>query len=69
MKLNNNGAKVFISKEYSNAAGKLHLSFYTLHATVSKELTEKIEAITNATLNNTRVSIIAFFKTMFSSDT
>lgn len=25
------GAKVFISKEYSNAAGKLHLSFYTLH--------------------------------------
>jgi hypothetical protein len=25
------GSKVFISKEYSNAAGKLHLSFYILH--------------------------------------
>ena len=29
------GAKIFISKEYSNAAGKLHLSFYQLHDTVS----------------------------------
>jgi len=33
------GAKIFISKEYSNAAGKLHLSFYQLHATVTTCLT------------------------------
>jgi hypothetical protein len=32
------GAKVFISKEYSNAAGKLHLNFYTLHDLVQREL-------------------------------
>jgi hypothetical protein len=65
------GAKIFISKEYSNAAGKLHLSFYTLHATVSKELTEKIDKITqaeNASMNHSRVSILAFFKTIFQSD-
>ena len=28
------GAKIFISKEYSNAAGKLHLSFHTLNKTI-----------------------------------
>ena len=39
------GAKIFISKEYSNAAGKLHLSFYQLHDTVSRHLTQKIEII------------------------
>jgi hypothetical protein len=45
MKLRDSGTKVFISKEYSNAAGKLHLSFYTLHALITKELTPKIERI------------------------
>lgn len=62
------GAKIFISKEYSNAAGKLHLSFYTLFDLVSRELTPKIDSITladNASLNNSRVSIMAFFKTIF----
>lgn len=39
------GVKVFISKEYSNAAGKLHLSFYTLHDTVTRELTKKIDYV------------------------
>ena len=39
------GAKVFISKEYSNAAGKLHLSFYTLHNMVIRELNSKLESI------------------------
>jgi hypothetical protein len=39
------GVKVFISKEYSNAAGKLHLSFYTLHDTIIRELREKLESI------------------------
>ena len=32
------GAKVFISKEYSNAAGKLHLSFYTVLDLVVRQL-------------------------------
>jgi hypothetical protein len=58
------GAKVFISKEYSNAAGKLHLSFYTLHDLIIRELNAKLEII-NRTAN--RRSIIAFFKTIFSS--
>ena len=39
------GAKVFISKEYSNAAGKLHLSFYTLHDTILRELKQKLDSI------------------------
>jgi hypothetical protein len=58
------GAKVFISKEYSNAAGKLHLSFYTLHDLIVRELNEKLESI-NRSAN--RRSILAFFKTIFSS--
>ena len=65
------GAKIFISKEYSNAAGKLHLSFYTLHNTITKLLTEKIDAINHdaeAQLNSSKVSLIAFFKTIFSTD-
>ena len=33
-----NDEKVFISKEYSNAAGKLHLSFYQMHDLVVREL-------------------------------
>lgn len=32
------GSKVFISKEYSNAAGKLHLHFYLLLDLVAREL-------------------------------
>lgn len=36
------GAKVFISKEYSNAAGKLHLYFNTLYDIIIKELKEKL---------------------------
>ena len=56
------GTKVFISKEYSNAAGKLHLSFYTLHDLIIKELNDKLDSI-NRTAN--RKSILAFFKTMF----
>jgi hypothetical protein len=32
------GSKVYISKEYSNAAGKLHLSFYTLHDLIIRDL-------------------------------
>lgn len=65
------GAKIFISKEYSNAAGKLHLSFYQLHDTVSKQLTVKIEKINEqvtASMSNTRVSLIDFFKTIFTTD-
>ena len=58
------GTKVFISKEYSNAAGKLHLSFYTLHDLILRELNQKLEQI-NKIAN--RRSILAFFKTMFSS--
>lgn len=38
-----NGTKVFISKEYSNAAGKLHLIFYTLHDLILRELKSKLE--------------------------
>ena len=65
------GAKIFISKEYSNAAGKLHLSFYQLHDTVSRHLTQKIERINEqatASMSNTRVSVLEFFKTIFTSD-
>jgi hypothetical protein len=65
------GAKIFISKEYSNAAGKLHLSFYTLHDTVTRELTEKLESINlavNESMSNNHVSIIDFIKTIFSND-
>lgn len=58
------GAKVFISKEYSNAAGKLHLNFYMLHDLIVRELNLKLEYIA---MNNTRGSILAFFKTLFSS--
>lgn len=58
------GAKVFISKEYSNAAGKLHLSFYTLTDLIVRELIPKLEIINRI---NNRGSILAFFKTMFSS--
>ncbi len=36
------GSKVFISKEYSNAAGKLHLSFCNLHDLIARELTTKL---------------------------
>jgi hypothetical protein len=32
------GAKIFISKEYSNAAGKLHLNFYKLYSLITTEL-------------------------------
>ena len=65
------GAKIVISKEYSNAAGKLHLSFYTLHDTVTRELTEKLESINlavNESMSNNHVSIIDFIKTIFSND-
>ena len=58
------GAKVFISKEYSNAAGKLHLSFYTLHVFIAKDLAGKLDSINRT---NNRHSILAFFKTIFSS--
>jgi len=58
------GAKVFISKEYSNAAGKLHLNFYNLHDLIVRELNTKLESI-NRLAN--RGSILAFFKTIFSS--
>jgi len=58
------GAKVFISKEYSHAAGKLHLNFYQLHDLIVRELNNKIE---NINRNNNRHSILAFFKTIFSS--
>lgn len=58
------GSKVFISKEYSNAAGKLHLNFYMLHDLILRELNTKLETI-NRTAN--RGSIITFFKTIFSS--
>ncbi len=42
------GAKVFISKEYSNAAGKLHLSFYQIHDIIIRELAPKIDRINQA---------------------
>ena len=58
------GAKVFISKEYSNAAGKLHLSFYTLHDLIVRELNEKLDNITKMA---NRKSILVYFKNMFSS--
>jgi hypothetical protein len=41
------GEKVFIKKDYSNAAGKLHLSFHTLNKTIQNELTDKLEQINN----------------------
>lgn len=59
------GSKVFISKEYSNAAGKLHLNFYTLHDLITRELSSKLESINRIAAN--RGSILAFFKTIFSS--
>ena len=62
--LTKDGAKVFISKEYSKAAGKLHLSFYQLHDLIVRELQQKLDLINRA---NNRNSIIAFFKTIFSS--
>jgi hypothetical protein len=65
------GAKIFISKEYSNAAGKLHLSFYTLHASITKELIHRVESFKSEeakSLTENRVSILAFLKTIFSSD-
>jgi hypothetical protein len=58
------GSKVFISKEYSNAAGKLHLNFYLLHDLIVRELNAKLESINQ---NANRGSILAFFKTIFSS--
>lgn len=58
------GSKVFISKEYSNAAGKLHLNFYLLHDLIVRELNSKFEAVS---LNANRGSILTFFKTIFSS--
>ena len=60
------GTKVFISKEYSNSAGKLHLNFYKLHDLVSKDLKEKLDSINKS---NNKGSILAFFKTIFSSGT
>src|SRR5688500_6847840 len=51
------GAKVFISKEYSNAAGKLHLSFYRLHDFIVIELANKLNTINRA---NNRHSILTF---------
>jgi hypothetical protein len=42
------GAKIFISKEYSNAAGKLHLSFYQIHDIIIRELAPKIDRINQA---------------------
>jgi hypothetical protein len=65
------GVKVFISKEYSNAAGKLHLSFYSLLNTVTKELIQKIDEVNieiSNSLSNTRVSIFDFIKTIFTTD-
>jgi hypothetical protein len=63
------GAKIFISKEYSHAAGKLHLSFYQLHATISKQITAKIESLTEeAEQNLSRANLVDFFKTIFSTD-
>jgi hypothetical protein len=58
------GTKVYISKEYSNAAGKLHLSFYTLHDLIIRDLIIKLENIGKQT---NRGSIMAFFKTIFTS--
>lgn len=58
------GSKVYISKEYSNAAGKLHLAFYTLHDLIIRDLNNKLESINK---QNNRGSIMAFFKTIFSS--
>lgn len=58
------GAKVFISKEYSNGAGKLHLSFYTIHDLIIRELASKLHDINK---NNNRSSLLYFFKTIFSS--
>jgi hypothetical protein len=65
-----NSDKIFIGKEYSNAAGKLHLSFYTLHDLVSRALTEKIESINRQATAEEQEhgGVIAFFKTIFSSD-
>lgn len=62
-----NSSKIFISKEYSNAAGKLHLSFYTLHDIVSRELSIKIEAIERAADPGSG-SLFSFFMTIFSQD-
>lgn len=56
--------KVFISKEYSNAAGKLHLIFYTILNIVVKELAPRLEEINK---NANKGSILAFFKTIFTS--
>lgn len=59
------GSKVFISKEYSNAAGKLHLNFYMLHHLITRELNPKLEQI-NKQAN--RGSILTFLKTIFTSN-
>jgi hypothetical protein len=65
------GAKIFISKEYSNAAGKLHLSFYQIHDIIIRELAPKIDRINQAAseqLSNSRLNILSFFKTIFNND-
>ena len=58
------GSKIFISKEYSNAAGKLHLHFYLLLDLIARELDAKLMEIHQ---RQNRNSIFAFFRTIFSS--
>ena len=55
------GSKIFISKEYSNAAGKLHLHFCLLLDLVVRELSAKL-----AESRQRQNSVFAFFRTMFS---
>lgn len=38
------GLKVYINKEYSSAAGKLHLIFFELHLLAVRELAQKLES-------------------------
>ncbi len=60
-----NGMKVFINKEYSNSAGKLHLLLYGLLSFLDKTLSPCLNQI-NEELNQS--GVMQFLKTVFFSD-
>ena len=59
------GLKVYINKEYSSAAGKLHLIFFELHLLAVRGLAQKLESANRQA--SSRGSLMTFFKTMFKS--
>jgi len=60
------GEKIFVSKEYSHAAGRLHLAFHQLHLFVVKDLQERIKLLQRS--QQDRSVFVTFFKqVLFSS--